>query len=232
MSLRLMLRSLLVKSQRTTSSGAKSPNNLPNRDSRRFMAGLAIFVGLSGLWVGQAAADCPDVPISCDYGAVGWQGQCYSFPVCQDCGPAQCPHVLPDYRFLPFLIDESKCPEAKTRASDGCSNPSSDPASAVYNDVFKIACDAHDVCYSSKGVPKVLCDINFYQNMSFICRDFYKGVVNTAQRFSCLAAAGIYADAVSLTPQGAQAYSDDQDWANKCCAVHGTVKDCPGYKKP
>lgn len=224
-----MSQSSQVRNQRETRSFTSARRGFLGLGSWRVVFALAAFIGLGAAGQGSAWADCPDVPAACPYLAWGWQGQCWDVAWCSDCGPAKCPSLPGIYRVLPRLADESKCPEAKSRATDGCSNKLSDPASKLYNDVFKTACDAHDVCYSIKGVPKVLCDMNFYQNMSYICRDFYQGAANAAQRFSCLSAAGIYADAVSLTPQGAKAYSDDQDWANKCCGTMGTKSDCPTY---
>ena len=77
---------------------------------------------------------------------------------------------------------------------DGCSTPF--PGGIAWgwgnNELFKRACDNHDICYTTPGNPKPYCDEKFLSDMLRICetgsylcnswaRDYYTGVVAGAQ---------------------------------------------------
>jgi hypothetical protein len=98
---------------------------------------------------------------------------------------------------------------------DGCSAPVDDPASKAYKELFKGACDQHDFCYSTLASGKGTCDDDFRANMESICRGYYHGVLNALQLGNCLAAVGVWYEAVNL--QGQSSYDGDQSWALNNC---------------
>ena len=182
------------------------------------MSRISLSLSLAALSVSYAypaLADCPDKPISCDFGAIGRQGQCYHVFSCKDCGPRHCPTYPRSYAELPNKVALTSCPQAISRATDGCSVPVSDPASNTYKQLLKAACDEHDICYSVKNSGKGTCDNDFRKNMEHICRSYYTGFQNSVQLGSCLAAVGVWY--VAVAEKGQQAYNDDQVWAQSHC---------------
>lgn len=213
-----MSQSSQVQNQRQTRSSTSARRGFFGRGSWRVVLALGAFMGLGAAGQGTAWADCPDVPAACPHLAWGWQGQCWDVAWCSDCGPAKCPLLPPSYRDLPKIANDLVlCPQAFQNRMDGCSNPLKDPGTLMYNDVFHQACNQHDVCYSTLGLRKEKCDIDFYMNMMFTCDNYYRGAENALQRGACKSAALTYFSAVSGTPQGKKAYDDDQDWAKRCC---------------
>jgi len=141
---------------------------------RTSLAAAFLFLATATL----AFADCPDRPITFDFGAVGKQGTCWkaSKLACHDCGPKHCPGAPPSsYAQMPHKVEFACVAKIViTKQPDGCGNPANDPASLMYKQFFKPACDEHDICYRNNiGVSKGACDARFKKTwtpcaMSFI----------------------------------------------------------------
>ncbi|MEW6594602.1 MAG: hypothetical protein AB1413_07010 [Thermodesulfobacteriota bacterium] len=176
----------------------------------------AVACGVLACLVAQPSlASCPNIPASCDYLAVGWQGTCFHLPnVCKPCGPKHCPDLPGSFRDMPQQIN-TPCLDKIIKAGriDGCSVPEKiDP---MYRHVFKAACDEHDVCYHS-DTAKAHCDNDFRDNMLYICDHYYKGAANAFQEKACEDAALIFYGAVSIG--GQNGYDKDQKWKKEHCS--------------
>jgi len=170
-----------------------------------------------------AFADCPDKPVTCDFGAIGTQGTCWkaSKLTCNDCGPKRCPGAPPtSYSQMPHKTDFACVVKiVLAKQPDGCSNPAKDPASLMYKQFFKPACDEHDICYRNNiGVTKGSCDAQFKRNMDAMCIGYYHGVMNDAQKASCISASITYHSTLALAPQAKEAFTQDQNWTKANCA--------------
>ncbi len=176
-----------------------------------------------------ALADCPDMPKSCDAGAVGWQGQKWQWwpPGCYDVGSGFCP-TPPSINKMPKKAKAGSSCRAKLLkelSNDGCSWDPKDPASKSFKHVFDAgACYEHDICYTIPGMKKEDCDDNFRVNMIYACKSYYYDQIvshpllvplNGPQLGLCDTAAPFWEAAVVLA--GAQAYANDQVLGHKIC---------------
>lgn len=170
-----------------------------------------------------AWASCPDQPISCDLGAAGWQGTCWSARKlsCAPCGPRHCP-TLPTEVPKRYRYPCVEVVQADKAQVDGCSNPLTDPLSNLYKRVFRAACVQHDTCYHNTiNIPKPTCDRDFKGNMQWLCNAFYTGTANQAQRASCLSAAEVWFTTVSTVPLAEQLWRSDHAWTSAHCPAAG-----------
>jgi hypothetical protein len=118
---------------------------------------------------------------------------------------------------------EKSCPGIIGRA-DGCSTPLYDGISAKFKEVFEAACNDHDRCYSTPGMSKGTCDINFKNRMISLCEKpgtpgYTPGLLNVG----CRTVATTWDDAV-LTAAGTS-FAGDQTWAEKNCPCDAACKD-------
>jgi hypothetical protein len=169
---------------------------------RRLVAFMSIAITLFASLGVQA--DCPDLDWTCPDGTTITEGQCWNWDTfaCALCDPS---HARCNRRV--------QCnPPIESRA-DGCSaDLLRDPASVkLKEDVFKSACNNHDICYSTPGAPRERCDKNFYFDMESACKSNYwfDG--------PCVAAAQIWYAGIRL--KGQSSFDGDQAWAGKHCHV-------------
>lgn len=168
---------------------------------------------------GVARADCPNKPVSCGLGAVGWQGTCWQTKklACESCGPKHCPDVptkVPKTYSYPCV----EIVQADKVQVDGCSNPLTDKLDAMYKQLFYPACVQHDTCYHNNiGIQKSTCDGDFKSNMTWICRNYYTGNANSAQLGACLAAVETWYTTVSTVPIANDLWKSDHDWTAAHC---------------
>ncbi len=184
-----------------------------------FIRSLLAF--LLGLPAAYAFADCSHRLIGAKNrdGKYQWQGRCFKLTKgCQPCGKI---HT----RKIKYMTKRHGSCSRRTIASeraDGCSAPSTrfffkqpglptNPRKLIqlktpYKYKFKAACDEHDVCYSSLGRNKRVCDRSFYNNMIDMCKRSGKG---------CKSMAWVYFRFVSAL--GNSSYLDGQNYANKKC---------------
>jgi hypothetical protein len=167
-----------------------------------------------------AAGDCPDTVLSgqfenkLDDGSIDYYinvGQCWhSGPwwkpwegECRPCGPETRHSIL--YEAPNF----SSCSREKIRnaRADGCSG-----GAAADRGRFLAACNEHDICYSTLGMPKIDCDELFWENMHDICD--HDGDV------FCEVGADAFYLFVVHDPNGRvqQGYEWNQEWAEKNCS--------------
>lgn len=104
---------------------------------------------------------------------------------------------------------------------DGCSIPLNDPTSNAYKNIFRNACNAHDVCYHApwdrisdywSGFNR--CNDNFWNDMNSICDS---GAVDWA---TCRVVASVWADAMNFDPlrtKFSDSFANDQAWMRSNC---------------
>jgi hypothetical protein len=80
---------------------------------------------------------------------------------------------------------------------------------------FKRACDNHDRCYQTCGVPKAQCDINFYNEAKASCDSMFASPAEAAAKYFCEGAAAHYLTAVYSL--GACGYASGQQAGCFCC---------------
>jgi len=68
---------------------------------------------------------------------------------------------------------------------------------------FTSACNAHDICYGTRGNAKSACDSRFYGDMKAICANRYGRWYQAIQRGACYASAWTYYEAVKQFGQSA-----------------------------
>jgi hypothetical protein len=167
-----------------------------------------------------ALADCPDKPYKCDFGWIGGQGMCWKTWRCVTCGTTTCPKLpAQSFRDVPRRAEFACIDHAvKSGETNGCSNPSPDPASGFYRNYFKPACDQHDLCYlNTNGLSKRECDDNFKANMEWMCDTYFTGALNIAQRGTCRAAAGTWWAVLASDIKSTKNYDDAQAWNKANC---------------
>ena len=175
-------------------------------------------------------ADCPNAPISCGYGAIGWQGTCWhGIGGCQTCGPKHCPSLITSYKKLHHQINTPCISKMfKSKRIDGCSTPAG--VNILYSEVFKAACNEHDICYHT-NVSKTTCDNYFHSNMNQICDSYYTGFLNRAQEAACKAAADAFFMAVNVGKFAQDGWNSDQGWKKKNCSPKKKKKEKRKNKK-
>ena len=80
-------------------------------------------------------------------------------------------------------------------APNGCSTPKSlKGAASKWNELFKPACNKHDICYGPKSKKsRKSCDKTFRSNMNSICRKKYGSTSNPHSKTGdCIGTASIY----------------------------------------
>jgi hypothetical protein len=85
-----------------------------------------------------------------------------------------------------------KPPSAKA-GSNGCGSGWKSQLAANasgFAGVFRQACDAHDICYDTRGNSKPYCDNKFHKDMQNVCKSKY-GTWNPV-RPTCLSAAHVF----------------------------------------
>ncbi len=183
---------------------------------------LVSLVAFAAIPSSSALADCPDKPYKCDFGFVGGQGTCWKGWRCVTCGDKTCP-ALPanTFRDVPRRAEFACIDHAvKSGQTNGCSNPSPDPASGFYRNYFKPACDQHDLCYlNTNGLSKRQCDDDFKANMEWMCDRYFTGALNIAQRGSCRAAAGTWWAVLASDIKSTTNYDEAQAWNRAHCAA-------------
>lgn len=181
--------------------------------SKKMLSGLgtlacAICFSASYLW----AASCPNVPATCDYGAIGWQGTCLHLPVCKTCGPKHCPDLPGSFKDLPYQINTPCLDKIVANRVDGCSIPKDvDP---MFGKVFKAACDEHDICYHT-DTAKSHCDNDLRNNILYTCDNYYNGIANEPQKSACKTAASLFY--LGVVAGGQSGYDKDQEWKSNNC---------------
>lgn len=167
----------------------------------------------------SARADCPDEPVSCALGALGTQGTCWDLKrlSCRACGPRRCP-TPPTAVPTTYTYACVATVRADKVQYDGCSNPLTDGLSTLYKQLFRPACEQHDLCYHNPlGITKATCDNDFRRNMTWLCRDYYKGTRNQAQLSLCLTAVGTWYSTVSTVPLSRTLWDSDHAWTAAHC---------------
>jgi hypothetical protein len=105
--------------------------------------------------------------------------------------------------------------------TDGCSlDFLNDPTSNAYKDIFRPACDAHDICYqapwdriASVDAAFNKCNDNFWIDMSVIC-------TRSNAPVGCAIVASAWATAMNVDPGRGkffQSFANDQIWKDKTC---------------
>ena len=100
-------------------------------------------------------------------------------------------------------------------AGDGCSMPSPDPVSAAYKQVFKRACDLHDICYLGPGNSKGYCDNMFKWHMDRDCDHAYS---NSLAKSQCHIAATAWRSGLE-TPLSTEYFKRSQGWGRGNCRI-------------
>ena len=182
----------------------------------------ALLLAVVSLIAMPVYADCPNKPITCEYGAIGYQGTCWhaSKVRCESCGPQHCPQSpATSYTQMPHRTQFACVAKiVETKQPDGCSNSLYDPLTKEYKKLFKPACDQHDICYRNNiGASKGHCDNEFKANMDHMCSRLYPGVANVAQLGSCKAGSLTWYKFLQIAPQARQAFDDDQKWTRANC---------------
>ena len=79
--------------------------------------------------------------------------------------------------------EECETGEYKDLSYNGCTGVPSNFHVAGSNKVANItsACNNHDICYGSLGVPQATCDDDFFNDMVHICKSTYGPPVNTVR---------------------------------------------------
>jgi hypothetical protein len=184
----------------------------------RLLLSIAAFAAIPA---SPALADCPDKPYKCDFGFIGGQGTCWKTWRCVPCGDTRCP-ALPatTFRNVPKRAEFACIDHAvNSGQTNGCSNPSPDPASGFYRNYFKPACDQHDLCYlNTNGLSKRQCDDDFKTNMEWMCDRYFTGALNVAQRGSCRAAAGTWWAVLASDIKSTTNYTEAQAWSRAQCS--------------
>ena len=177
-----------------------------------FMLFAVVCFASQASWAG--IFECPDSPIACNYAAIGYQNNCWTNLKngCQPCYNRRCPKLITSYKKLHHQANSSCLSKIiKSGRVDGCSLPKD--INVMYNNIFKAACDEHDICYHTDD-GKIICDINFHSNMYQICESYYTGLLNRIQKEVCKRVADTFYMGVHLTKDSDKA---DQNWKNKNC---------------
>ena len=158
-------------------------------------------------------ADCDDYaldPIPGYNNEFRWVGQSWSW------WDVECQWVGDHYsQKLPYLvavagIDGCSAEFILQQRADGCSG-----GADFDRRRFRAACNEHDKCYASTGVPKGVCDANFLGNMYYICDNHYFG--------SCKIDADAFFAAVVVA--GGSAYNNGQQWGRDHCFMSAAPAD-------
>jgi hypothetical protein len=200
-----------------------------------------LFLGLSMLLFAVCIASqnswslsCPSKPASCNYDAKGRQDykvkehkhhKRVSLPggghknvttpstfSCDKTGSNHCPSLIKKFKNLHHQVTTSCLSKIVSKRVDGCSVPKG--VKTMYKEVFKAACNEHDICYHSDA-SKSTCDADLYGNMNQICDSYYTGLPNRVQEEKCKAASEVFYEAVKKGGQGG--FNGDQAWKNKWC---------------
>lgn len=153
--------------------------------------------------------DCPTVHMVCPAGKVIGIGTCWHWETlsCQTCQSIMgsvknsCPgHACPGDK------------DGWLERADGCSAPGIEHA---LTQVFRAACNIHDVCYATPGRRKTDCDTEFLHNMKETCN--FPGVPNllAGGTTTCRAAANAVHRGVLIG--GQESFDKAQEWAQTNC---------------
>ncbi|MBT8420826.1 MAG: hypothetical protein KJO08_08210 [Gammaproteobacteria bacterium] len=101
------------------------------------------------------------------------------------------------------------CPTQWKERPDGCSVPVDVPV--LRGEFFRQACDAHDLCYSSPGHSRQVCDDWFLDHMLTLCAD------DADYEQICVGEA--IAFYVGVRVGGAAGFTDGQAWVKEHCTL-------------
>ncbi len=176
---------------------------LRNVSSFAFFTVFGLLFGTWGAAPGRALV-CPDLEFKCALGDTFEIETHFAFPHhCEANGSVQ----LAASRYC----DMQGCVGALQR-TDGCSIPVPG-MNAIYNGLFKSACDLHDICYDTVGTTQRECDANFYDNLMALCRLPGLGKLRFGD---CYLNANLMWAAVSAV--GKSHFVDGQKWASVNCS--------------
>ena len=127
----------------------------------------------------------------------------------------------------------NKVPVAGDGIGDGCSTRYNGvdlaylvPGLAVYNSVFRSACDKHDKCWTQLGASYPSCDSQFLSDMKDRCDASFNKFLMPAENLNCKAMANTYKEAVtyyrtSLAPGTAAGFQTEA--RNRSLALEASV---------
>jgi hypothetical protein len=127
----------------------------------------------------------------------------------------------------------NKVPEAGDGIGDGCSTKYKGvdftylvPGLAVYNSVFRSACDKHDKCWTQLGANYPGCDSQFLSDMKDRCDSAFNKFLMPAENLNCKTMANTYKEAVtyyrtSLAPGTAAGFQYEA--RNRSIALESSV---------
>lgn len=201
--------------------------NIIQTRTGKMLATVAVLITLLAFafpaYVSAQGTSCSSIDVQNSGDTISFNYWCY-FPV-----PKGWWDVIPEYdatyesRRVPYVAstEQSRSAARQGWTTDGCSGPEIDntpitnglgiflPSNSglvTPNDLFEAACVEHDYCYATHGATKQTCDLNFLNNMNYICRIANNGI-------GCYDVTSIMFTAVVAAPDAQNAYDNAQNFA-------------------